>query len=521
MLNPSMLIDDDYCLVECLGHGGFGEVWLADQKSLGNRVALKFVRNLHIDPAAAYQFLKNEGQKLRALAVKSGYGSNILYVNRVGKGTQEHPPYLDLELMEGGSLKQKLERVKSLSQKEVVDIAIQVITALSCAHGNEIVHGDVKPHNVLLSGDGSHVKLSDFGLARRFGEMSDSGWGTPMYMSPEHFKSPESVGPASDIYSFGVLLFQCLEGKPPFICDDRSGYENAHCKKRPPSLTNVSVTEEMQGIVTGCMAKSAAKRPGLSQLLEQLQGMSRGNDKLPSHPSSGRLSFAGMDGGGNPVVHHGETGLSYYANDAGTIFIPERPATNLDYYRFVNQPQFREYQPGLMPFSEHDGAYLNHWYMGKPLKAEHDLPVGNITWSTASACATWLGGRLPAQSELSDLFYGPKPSAMYRQLVALIEERNYPYLAFWCREYDDASDLKPMWLLLPPSSPFKTSLVCVRRPGYFCFPHYLLLPLLSRDKALGIFNTGHDPLPDGLLSRSSDTVNVPPHPDWSTSGRSY
>lgn len=522
MLRSGMIIDDDYCLIDCLGRGGVGEVWLADQASLGNQVALKFVRDLKIDQDVAYQLLKTEGQNLRALAALKGYGSNILYVNRAGRGTSEHPPYLDLELMKGGSLKQKLDRDKMLSQDDVVSCARQIISALLCAHGEKMIHGDIKPHNVLLSGDGKTVKLSDFGLARKFGQVSDSGWGTPMYMSPEHFRNPEKIGPASDIYSFGILLYQCIEGKPPFICDNRAEYEIAHCQKRAPSLANPSVDQNMREIVLDCLAKDPLQRPALEQLREQFERFYRGATIFESPPSLKYLTAIGTDTGGLPILRHSEANLEYRPAPSGSIYLPSRLITHLDYYRFVNNPACRSYQPGLMPLTEHDGGYLNNWYMGKPRKEDQNLPLGCITWKAANACAHWLGGRLPLQHELRDLFYGDEPCTLVRNYHDLLERCNYPYLAFWCRDYDSSSQPKPIWLLLPPASPLKnTKLVNVRRPGVFCFPHYVFLPVISTDSALNLANRGYDPFEgegsfgDGIMKNRLSVTG------WSEGGKTH
>lgn len=200
-----------YRLIEKVGEGGMGVVYRAHDTVLGRDVALKFI--LH-GPWYSPEHADRLRREARALAALNHPG--ILTIYEIGDA--DGLPFLALEWVSGGALSDAPVR-RPLPVEEFFRIALPVADALGAAHARGIVHRDVKPANVLLAGDG-RVKLADFGLAR-FSEADHdvtrtSGLaGTLAYMSPEQAGGME-VGPASDVFSFGVLAYELLSGRLPF-----------------------------------------------------------------------------------------------------------------------------------------------------------------------------------------------------------------------------------------------------------------------------------------------------------------
>jgi serine/threonine protein kinase len=195
-----------YRILGLLGVGAVGRVYRARDPETGRVVAMKRVRrHLSRDPRVMERF-RREG-----IAAEGLSHPNLLRVYDVG------PDYLVLELVEGESLDERLERRGALAPEEALSILQQMAEALDSIHARGIVHRDVKPSNVLLARDGT-VKLSDFGMAHlswapitRSGELI----GSPAYMAPEHIALGD-VEPASDLHALGVVAFLCLTGERPF-----------------------------------------------------------------------------------------------------------------------------------------------------------------------------------------------------------------------------------------------------------------------------------------------------------------
>ncbi len=208
-----------YVLLEKLGAGGLGEVWKAHDETLKRLVALKFVAG---EPGSS-----GTGRDLmrEARAASALNHPNIVTVFEAGDS--EHGAYLAMELVEGETLRAHLDRGK-LAVAEALDLMEQVARGLAVAHANGIVHRDLKPENIMIRPDG-YVKLLDFGLAKRLpwaqtagaasvtAASTDTGQisGTFNYMSPEQARGI-SIGPASDVFAFGIILHEMLTGMHPF-----------------------------------------------------------------------------------------------------------------------------------------------------------------------------------------------------------------------------------------------------------------------------------------------------------------
>ena len=195
---------DRYALLELLGSGGMGRVYLAYDENLKRQVALKVLAEHH---ARTPEFVERFEREARSVA--SLNHPHIVRVFDSGKDA-DGSPYIAMEFASGGTLKDRIRAGGPLPPREAARLALQVADALGAAHAAGIVHRDVKPENVLLT-EGGDVKVADFGIARatEATAMTQTSMilGTAPYLSPEQ-ATGESVGPASDLYSLGVVLYE-------------------------------------------------------------------------------------------------------------------------------------------------------------------------------------------------------------------------------------------------------------------------------------------------------------------------
>jgi hypothetical protein len=204
-------------LVRPLGRGGMGEVWVARLLRLRTEVAVKLLLEVadESEPRARFE------QEARTIA---RLGSPFA-VQVFDCGVADGRPYIVMELLHGEDLKSRLNRVGRLDVSETAAIIEQLCIALARAHELGIVHRDVKPANLFLTGDAAdvHLKVLDFGLAKLRGtealDMTSTGamMGTPYYMSPEQFLDPRSVDHRADLWAVAVIAYACLAGRLPFL----------------------------------------------------------------------------------------------------------------------------------------------------------------------------------------------------------------------------------------------------------------------------------------------------------------
>jgi serine/threonine-protein kinase len=212
------LVGGKYRIVRRIGVGGMGTVYEARHAGLGTQVAMKvLLSQLAKVPTVADRF-RREAQVSATL--KHPHVIQVTDVDQLPDGR----PYLVMELLKGQTLQDYMEQHKSLSREEAVDIGLQILLGLECAHGLGVVHRDLKPGNVFLDeqGVGRVAKLLDFGIAKvraspEFQSLTRPGMvmGTPEYMAPEQAFSADQVDARSDIYSVGVMLYEMLSGKLP------------------------------------------------------------------------------------------------------------------------------------------------------------------------------------------------------------------------------------------------------------------------------------------------------------------
>ncbi len=218
------LVTPSLRLVREIGHGGMGNVWMADHLALKTQVAVKFLSERSESmPDAVERFSK---EATAAATIKSQHVVQVF-----DHGFSNGKPYIVMELLEGEDLGQRLSREKRLPAADVLQIVRQAAKALERAHASGIIHRDIKPANVfLVSGqDELFVKLLDFGLAKHSTELSDvmTGshvvFGTPHYLSPEQAERARAATPKSDLWSLAVVAYECLTGHRPFTSDSLMG----------------------------------------------------------------------------------------------------------------------------------------------------------------------------------------------------------------------------------------------------------------------------------------------------------
>jgi len=209
MSDTSLVVSGRYQLEERIAVGGVAEVWRGTDKVLGRPVAVKLLRSGHARDPGSLALFQSEARHAASLS-----HPNIAQVYDYGPA---EPPYLVMELVEGPSLAQVL-RGGPLDPGRAMDVVAQAAEGLAAAHRTGMVHGDIKPGNLLV-GSGGQVKVADFGISCAAGSAPVTGrgtlLGTPAYLAPERVAGQPPT-PASDLYSLGVVGWECLTGAPPF-----------------------------------------------------------------------------------------------------------------------------------------------------------------------------------------------------------------------------------------------------------------------------------------------------------------
>jgi serine/threonine protein kinase len=247
------VIDGRFVLRELLGRGGMSEVWLAEDRDLGRPVALKLLAG-DADPAR----LVREARAIAALS-----HPNIAGLYDVGEA--EGRPYLVLESLPGGTLEERLEDDMSVADRETKRLAAEIAAGLAHAHTSGIVHRDLKPSNVLFDTEG-RAKLADFGIAQAAGQatLTEAGtvMGTAAYLSPEQAEG-KPVGPAADVYSFGVLLYRLLTGRLPFTGATPLEVALKHQRERAAPVASIrpDAPADLAALAERSLAKNPADRP--------------------------------------------------------------------------------------------------------------------------------------------------------------------------------------------------------------------------------------------------------------------
>src|SRR5438445_3613840 len=254
-----------YKILSQLGAGGMGEVYLAEDTQLGRRAAIKFLSpELVADERANKRLVK----EARAAATLDH--PNICSIYEVGEA--DGRSFIAMQYIEGETLDGRIKS-KPLELKESLTLASQIADALAEAHSHGVIHRDIKPANIMITSRG-HAKVMDFGLARVIAGAIESEaatqsllttpgtiLGTMPYMSPEQVRG-EVLDARSDIFSFGVVLYEMLSGRQPFASESAAATISAILNEEPPTLLRYApdLPEELQRIARKCLEKDRERR---------------------------------------------------------------------------------------------------------------------------------------------------------------------------------------------------------------------------------------------------------------------
>jgi serine/threonine protein kinase/Tfp pilus assembly protein PilF len=286
-----------YAIGELLGSGGMGEVYRATDTRLKRDVAVKVLRERLSEDSEALARFEREAQSIAALS-----HPNILAIHDVGN--DEGISYVVMELLEGESLRARMERT-NLSTRKAIEIARQIVGGLVAAHDRGIVHRDLKPENVFLTREGL-VKILDFGLAKQdvvsFSHDSETAaptlghsqpgtvTGTLHYMSPEQVRG-QSVDQLTDVFSVGVMLYEMLSRQRPFQGESSADVIGAILREEPRDISEIDSTIPLavRRIVDRCLEKNLQDRfqtaRDLGFALDNVSEMS-GDEQIPSSTGS-------------------------------------------------------------------------------------------------------------------------------------------------------------------------------------------------------------------------------------------
>jgi WD40 repeat protein len=269
------LIDNRYRTIKSLGSGGMGEVYLAHDEILERDVAIKVLGQQHAEHPEFVERFKREAKSAAALS-----HPNIVTVHDWGKA-EDGAYYITMEYVPGGTLKERVRRDGALAPDVAVGVALQIAAALRAAHQKGVIHRDIKPQNILVSKTGE-VKVTDFGIARAASATTATTTGavlgTAGYMSPEQANG-EPVGPASDLYSLGVVLYEMLTGTPPYDAPTPMGAAINHVNSlvRAPIEVNPDIPKGVNALTVNLLAKDPEERPqDATTLIEDLKRVGKG-----------------------------------------------------------------------------------------------------------------------------------------------------------------------------------------------------------------------------------------------------
>ena len=260
-------IEGRYRLDEAVGTGAMGRVYRATQTNLGKSFAVKVLHSHLTNDASSRDRFANEAHNAASLN-----HPNVVSVVDYGS-TADEMTYLVMEFVEGKSLEAIIEEEYPLNRSRVVDLCVQILAALTEAHGLNILHRDLKPENILVKTVKTHgemVKVLDFGIAKLMDESEPSRdgltghgmvCGTPEYMSPEQARG-RRLDPRSDLYAVGVILYQMLAGRVPFSADNAIEVLQHHINTQAPAPSTITKgpPDPLEAVCLRAMAKDPAER---------------------------------------------------------------------------------------------------------------------------------------------------------------------------------------------------------------------------------------------------------------------
>ena len=267
MVKDGIFLGNRYEVIEKIGSGGMADVYKGRDTMLNRYVAIKVLKKEFREDETFVKKFRSEAQAAAGLL-----NPNIVNVYDVGEDRGLY--YMVMELVEGITLKEYIDRKKRLSAREVISIAIQMCSGIEEAHKHHIIHRDIKPQNIIISNDGK-VKVTDFGIAR----MVTSKTTTTVAMGSVHYTSPEQArggysDEKSDIYSIGITLYEMVTGQVPFNGDTTVEVAMKHLQEEitPPSELVPDIPYSLEQIILKCTQKNAERRySDVDELIQDLK----------------------------------------------------------------------------------------------------------------------------------------------------------------------------------------------------------------------------------------------------------
>ncbi len=284
-------------LIRELGSGSSGVVYLAYQKSLDRNVACKLFSPEDEDGESYVDNLFNEARNAAKLA-----HPNVVQALDVGT-TEEGINYFLMEFADGCSLETiRLETPENITVKFLLDLSIQLSSALNYAWDKfQMIHGDIKPGNMLICNSGNQLKLCDLGLARSGGDIQEDTMVTPLYAAPEIIRQKSAPDQRSDIYSFGVMLYELICGVAPFT-GSLENIIDGHLNQAPPPVLqqNPDLDRDLAAFIDRMLAKDPSERPANWKEVRSFLGSVR--KKLYDAPPVAAAAPAGHVNAANNAV---------------------------------------------------------------------------------------------------------------------------------------------------------------------------------------------------------------------------
>ena len=254
MIVKGQKVNSRYEIIKTIGEGGMANVYLANDTILDRKVAIKVLRG---DLATDEKFVRRFQRE--ALSASSLSHPNIVEIYDVGEDDGDY--YIVMEYVDGKNLKQLLKKREKLTTAEVVDIMLQITSAMGAAHDSLIIHRDLKPQNILIKDDGE-IKITDFGIAMALNAtqltQTNSAMGSVHYFPPEQANGKGSTL-KSDVYSLGIMMYELLTGVLPFRGDNAVEIALKHLKEPIPSIK--AELPEIPGSIENIITKATAKNP--------------------------------------------------------------------------------------------------------------------------------------------------------------------------------------------------------------------------------------------------------------------
>jgi eukaryotic-like serine/threonine-protein kinase len=352
------VFDKRYVIKRKLGSGGMADVYLAEDQELGRRVALKLLNDRH---AADDQFV----ERFRREAQSAAGLNHPNIVSIFDRGRAEGTYYIAMEYLDGRTLKELLVRNGPTPIPIAIDYARQILGALSFAHRNGIIHRDIKPHNIVVGGDG-RLKVTDFGIARSgASQMTEAGSivGTAQYLSPEQARGAP-VDPRSDLYSLGIVLYEMLTGNVPFTGDTPVEIAMKHLSQipEPPSKLRPEVPHDLDAVVMRALSKEPDQRYGSTEEMDaDLARVARGVAVAPETEDAMTQVLSGV----------GATSAQTMITRPRAVAPPPayRPPS---YYDYEEAPRGRSIWPWLLALGLIIAGGIGGWFLYSKIQQQLD-----------------------------------------------------------------------------------------------------------------------------------------------------